>query len=252
MIGGQDRGAWYHRWLAIHIQNWSLGSFEGFDGEADVEIDAVNLMTVHQAKGLEWPAVFVPCVSEKRFPSSKTGTAGPSLVPTQRFSRERYEGSINDERRLFYVALTRARDWLSVSTHHAVTKQRSHPSPFLVELTDGQLPDLEALPMPPEMESADEVAASTLKITFSDLAQLSDVRPRVSLANLAWLPATDSPRTGVWESRSPYIREVAEQTCRRGRPPTSPRSGGSSMSTSCCQLRASPHIVRCANPHNDS
>jgi DNA helicase-2/ATP-dependent DNA helicase PcrA len=223
VIGGQDRGSWYHLWLAIHIQNWSLGSFEGFDGEADVEIDAVNLMTIHQAKGLEWPAVFVPCVSEKRFPSSKTGTAGHWLVPTQRFSRQRYEGSINDERRLFYVSLTRARDWLSVSTHHAVTKQRSHPSPFLVELTDGQLPDLEALPMPPEMESADEDVASTLKVTFSDLARFQTCGLAYRLRTSLGFQPPIAPELGYGKAVHHILREVAEQTRRRGRPPTPPQ-----------------------------
>jgi len=57
----------------------------------------VTLSSVHQAKGLEWPAVFVLSVAEEQFPHSR------SLDE---------EGGLEEERRLFYVATTRARDEL--------------------------------------------------------------------------------------------------------------------------------------------
>jgi hypothetical protein len=51
--------------------------------------------------------------------------AAPRLAgPRQLFSPERYEGSDADERRLFYVAMTRARDWLSLSRHERIAKNR--------------------------------------------------------------------------------------------------------------------------------
>ena len=59
--------------------------------------DRLHLSTVHQAKGLEWPVVFVIWVVEGMFPSSRTlGEAGDDA----------------EERRLFYVAVTRAKDEL--------------------------------------------------------------------------------------------------------------------------------------------
>jgi DNA helicase II / ATP-dependent DNA helicase PcrA len=134
-VGGQDRGVWYYRNLALHIINYAQGAYEGFDGEADFELDAVDLTTVHRAKGLEWPAVFVPSVTAKRFPSSRTGETQDWLVPRDRFNAARYEGSDGDERRLFYVAMTRARDWLSTSHHEKITKQRVGPSPYHGELS---------------------------------------------------------------------------------------------------------------------
>jgi hypothetical protein len=72
-VGGQDRGDWYYRNLAIHIVNYAQGAYEGFDGEPDFELDAVDLTTVHRAKGLEWPAVFVPSMTANRFPTTRTG-----------------------------------------------------------------------------------------------------------------------------------------------------------------------------------
>ena len=58
--------------------------------------DRVTLSTVHQAKGMEWPVVFVPWLSEGMFPSQKAAE----------------EGRNDEERRLFYVAVTRAKDQL--------------------------------------------------------------------------------------------------------------------------------------------
>ena len=124
-LGGQDRGLWYYRNLAIHIINYAQGAYEGFDGEADFVLNAVDLTTVHRAKGLEWPAVFVPSVTASRFPNTRAGETSSWLVPRDQFDAARYEGSDGDERRLFYVALTRARDWLSVSRHDRVTSRRT-------------------------------------------------------------------------------------------------------------------------------
>ena len=135
-VGGQDRGIWYYRNLGLHIINYAQGAYEGFDGEADFELDAVDLTTVHRAKGLEWPAVFVPSVTARRFPSRRTGEAQEWLVPRGRFHAARYEGSDGDERRLFYVAITRARDWVSISRHERITKQRVGPSPYHSELAE--------------------------------------------------------------------------------------------------------------------
>ena len=120
VIGGQDRGEWYFRWLAIFVQNYAHGAYEDFDGEDDVAIDAVQIGTIHQAKGLEWPIVFVPSVIAGRFPSKYTGQARATwYVPTTLFNQARYNGSVEDERRLLYVALTRARDQLLVSSFGA-------------------------------------------------------------------------------------------------------------------------------------
>ncbi len=61
--------------------------------------DAVRLSTVHQAKGLEWPVVIILWACEGMFPSSKSIEA---------------DGDDSEERRLFYVAVTRAKDDLIV------------------------------------------------------------------------------------------------------------------------------------------
>jgi superfamily I DNA/RNA helicase/RecB family exonuclease len=75
--------------------------------------DAVALLTVHQAKGLEWEAVFVAGLVEGRFPA--LSRSQHALFDREDFSRrslgeaERARRALEEERRLFYVALTRAR-----------------------------------------------------------------------------------------------------------------------------------------------
>lgn len=93
-------------------------------GAEETETEAVNLSSVHQAKGLEWKAVFVIWMSDGMFPSAR------SLESDE---------AIEEERRLFYVAVTRAKDelyltypLLRLNTGYGEMYQR--PSRFLNEV----------------------------------------------------------------------------------------------------------------------
>lgn len=219
VIGGSDRGDRYYFWLAVHIQNWAQGEFEGFEGEDDFTLDAVDLTTVHKAKGLEWPVVFVPCVSAKRFPSIKTGRKQTWFVPESTFDRTRYEGTENDERRLFYVAVTRARDWLSVSTHDTPKKQAVAPSNFLLKFCGGELGYLDELPLPPPIEhkkSEEEILA----ITFSELANYKSCALAYRLRHLLGFQPSLAPELGYGKAVHHIMRSVAEFTRRHRKAPT--------------------------------
>ena len=82
-------------------------------------------MTAHIAKGLEFPIVFVAGLSEKIFPS------GRSL-------EERREKALEEERRLCYVAMTRAKSrlYMTESEGAGVKGQMKTPSRFLFEIDD--------------------------------------------------------------------------------------------------------------------
>ncbi len=216
-VGGQDRGLWYYRYLAIHIINYAQGAFEGFDGEPDFALDAVDLTTVHRAKGLEWPVVFVPSLTANRFPSSKTGQRQDWLVPRTAFHADRYEGADADERRLFYVAATRARDWLSLSRHGSVTKQAVGPSRYWTELSDLEVdPARIRLPrIEPSTGGADE----TLPLTFSELAAFLECGMAYRLRNLLGFQPRLAPELGYGKAVHHLMRAVAEQTKATGRIP---------------------------------
>jgi len=88
-----------------------LGGGELSEGEG------VNLLTVHASKGLEFPEVYVVDLVDGRFPNRKMMS------------------SIEEERRLFYVAVTRAKDrlYLSLAKYDKVKKVEYTPSQFLYE-----------------------------------------------------------------------------------------------------------------------
>jgi len=89
---------------------------------------AVKLMTVHASKGLEFPYVFVTGLEQDLFPHKRMG-AGPQ-------SKEDSE----EERRLFYVAITRAKKklYLSYASVRTIFGQRqvNAPSEFLSDIDD--------------------------------------------------------------------------------------------------------------------
>lgn len=80
-------------WWLIHGQG---------AGEHDPEADAVTLSTIHLAKGLEWPTVFVPGLVERVFPTA----------PSCNAEIAGNEAAMDEERRCFFVASTRAKDCL--------------------------------------------------------------------------------------------------------------------------------------------
>ena len=92
----------------------TLGAREMSEGEG------VNLLSIHASKGLEFAQVFVVDLAQNRFPNLKLMASG---------------GSLEEERRLFYVAVTRARDELilSYAKYDKIRKIEYKPSQFLIE-----------------------------------------------------------------------------------------------------------------------
>ena len=94
---------------------WLEYQAPGYYAESDADVgyatpDAVTLTTVHQAKGMQWPAVFLPCLRENRFPAKRQGGLGLfHVIPEIAIAdADRYRGTVDDETRLFYVAVTGA------------------------------------------------------------------------------------------------------------------------------------------------
>jgi len=217
-VGGEDRGTWYYRNLGLHIINYAQGAYEGFDGEVDFVLDAVDLTTVHRAKGLEWPAVFVPSVTANRFPTTRTGETQAWLVPRDYFDAARYEGSDADERRLFYVAMTRARDWLSVSRHSRVNTRTVAASPYYRELAHLEVkPEDIALPA---IEIDDSDSDDPISITYSELAAFIECGYAFRLRDLIGFQPRLAPELGYGKAVHHVMRAVAEVTKASGRVPT--------------------------------
>ena len=122
--------------------------------------NAVSLMTIHGAKGLEFPVVFIPAVCENIFPHNRSSIwlKKPELIPYElradasslpggfKTETKEYESYVQrckdyaelEERRLMYVALTRAENELYVSGHWwgPTQKKVRGPSKYLMQLKE--------------------------------------------------------------------------------------------------------------------
>ncbi|MGW2365113.1 ATP-dependent helicase [Streptomyces sp. NPDC001667] len=102
-----------------------------------VRPDAVRLMTAHRSKGLEWRLVVVAGVQEGLWPDLRRRG---SLLEADRIGRDGLAEPLSpgallaEERRLFYVAATRARERLVVTAVKAAAEDGDQPSRFLAEL----------------------------------------------------------------------------------------------------------------------
>ena len=137
MLGGNERD-WARdtEGLFGYITGHANGTYNEQIGEDLRGINAVQLTTIHQAKGLEWPIVFMPALMSNRFPSKNTGKQKKVMIGRDLFDAERYEGSIEDERRLFYVAATRSKDVLVFSSFMGAKKDVFESS-FVSDLPQG-------------------------------------------------------------------------------------------------------------------
>ncbi|HEV2195537.1 MAG TPA: ATP-dependent DNA helicase [Candidatus Acidoferrum sp.] len=84
--------------------------------EDEAPADAVKLMTVHGAKGLEFPHVFLLRVNSKKFPASERPRVFEFPARLMKEGEPAEQFHIQEERRLFYVALTRAQERLALTT----------------------------------------------------------------------------------------------------------------------------------------
>ncbi|MEL7567831.1 MAG: UvrD-helicase domain-containing protein [Dehalobacterium sp.] len=107
-----------YRDMGSFAQNLMLGRESDVvrSGSKVYDADAVSLMTMHGAKGLEFPIVFICGVNDGKIP----------------LRSNRLDSDIDEERRLFYVGMTRARDELILLTSHT-------PSPFITDIPEEQL-----------------------------------------------------------------------------------------------------------------
>lgn len=105
-------------------------------------IDAVRVMTIWKAKGLEFPAVFVPT-----FVSRKPPRGQDTFLDDGAYDSERYAGGEEDERRAYYTAVTRSQKYLfltgarkrTIAVNGSVSKRPIRPHGFLKEIECGRM-----------------------------------------------------------------------------------------------------------------
>ncbi|XCM84106.1 ATP-dependent DNA helicase [Kitasatospora sp. HUAS MG31] len=184
-----------------------LAELEAQDIAADtltvrpVRPDAVRLMTAHRSKGLEWRVVVVAGVQEGLWPDLRRRG---SLLEADRIGRDGLAEPLSpaallaEERRLFYVAATRARERLVVTAVKAPAEDGDEPSRFLRELYREELDP-----------RTGRVRSRTPQVVVEDVAS----RPRRPLS----VPALVAELRAVTvdPARSPQLRRAAAERLAR-------------------------------------
>ena len=162
--------------------------------EDDAPGDAVRLMTVHASKGLEFPHVFLLRVNPRAFPATERSRVFE--FPEKLMKEELPEGDfhIQEERRLFYVALTRAMDRLTVTT---VADKKGKMSTFIEDmLMDPAVKKKDIVQMAPKIlaqESTDVLNERSAAMREVSLFPASATPPKIFSRVAAWGEAFHPP-----------------------------------------------------------
>ena len=154
--------------LVLFLSNWGMRYVdEGSVGEL-AALNSVKIMTVHAAKGLEWPVVFLPRISSRVFPSSMRTRPPETFLPAGSYNATGYVGGDDGERRLWYVALTRCSKYLHISS---LDRRGTRPTPYFRQIAhDCVLPPGSTPPSRPAVEATPPAHSNVLQTTYSDLA----------------------------------------------------------------------------------
>lgn len=119
------------RALCVFLGGWAASQVDEGGLEEAGSLNAVQIMTVHAAKGLEWPVVFIPRVASSNFPSSYRNRGPSTFLSDNLFNPSDYAAGDEGERRLWYVALTRCRRFLNISSPD---RTRKRPTAYFNEI----------------------------------------------------------------------------------------------------------------------
>jgi len=167
--------------LESYMRHLDLVLLSGEDEEpprAESGVEAISVMTIHQAKGLQFDAVFVPALVEGRLPQSGRSPRfelPPAVLEPLVRGRE---DVIAEERRLLYVAMTRARRHLYLTrAAHYEGGRRWRESRFLDEVRSARRAirerEIAASAAPPPVETA-SAHEGEVELSFSAIAAYRD------------------------------------------------------------------------------
>jgi DNA helicase-2/ATP-dependent DNA helicase PcrA len=123
--------------VSRHLQTLIEAGDDPATADVDPDANAVAVLTVHKAKGLEFPVVFMVGLVAGRFPLAERGDPLPLPVELVRETLPAGDFATQEERRLFYVGMTRARDELVLTYAADYGGARARRvSPFVLEALD--------------------------------------------------------------------------------------------------------------------
>lgn len=170
-------------WLALSVE---LGESPL---AADVdwgEVNAVNILTVHSAKGLEFPVVFLANLSAQRFPTIERREQLPipeelikEVLPTGDYHQQ-------EERRLFYVGMTRAKErlFLTAADYYGEGKREKKLSPFIFEALGKDFKDVKI-----QKQKHEQLSFLDYKLQKSDNLEIKTEKPKIDYLSYSQIEA---------------------------------------------------------------
>ncbi|MEI9986990.1 MAG: ATP-dependent DNA helicase, partial [Aliidongia sp.] len=203
--------------LCLFLGNWAASNADEGGLDEVVRLNSVQIMTIHAAKGLEWPVVFLPRVSSANFPSNRRNQGPETFLPSRIFDPTEYAGGDDGERRLWYVALTRSAKFLNVSS---LDRSRKRPTEYFKEIhhdivrRDGTDPTLRerGKPLPPD-------DADMLPTTFTDLTYFQRCPYEYQLRSLMGFGPGVGEQYGYGQQLHNILAEIHDRA-REGNTPT--------------------------------
>ena len=152
--------------------------------EDDAPGDAVQLTTVHGAKGLEFQHVFLLRVNSNAFPARERSPLFEFPVRLMKEELPQGDFHIQEERRLFYVALTRAEDRLTITT---VTEKRNKVPVFIEDLVmEPAVKRRDLLELAPKVKKQEHAGGSDNKLASAELFPSSEELPKIFSRVATW------------------------------------------------------------------
>lgn len=153
--------------LCIFLGGWAADQVDEGGLDEVSAPNAVQILTVHAAKGLEWPVVFLPRISSSIFPSSMRSRGPETFLIPELFDSKEYASGDEGERRLWYVAITRCRKFLNISSQD---RPRKKPTDFFKEIKHDYVQRTGIIPDRPKGEPTPPANIELLPTTYSDLS----------------------------------------------------------------------------------
>jgi DNA helicase-2/ATP-dependent DNA helicase PcrA len=174
--------------------------------------NAVQIMTVFQSKGLEFPVVFVPGLNKNYLPIKKPGGKQIWHYINREWikDQERYEGGTEDERRLFYVAITRSQKYLFISRSKE-NQLYQKESEFAKEVSNSEYlisdknPNYLAIP---NLAPSPKLERGAIQLNFSVLKAFFDCPYKFKLISLYGFCLPITERMGYGNSIHNVLMEV--------------------------------------------
>ena len=188
------------------------------------ENNAVNILTVHSSKGLEFPVVFLVNLVNERFPSRERHEQIP--IPDELIKEVLPKGDyhIQEERRLFYVGMTRAKEklYFTASDYYADAKRAKKISPFVIEAL-GKSVDFSLLEKKNGLidsfnvskKEISNIGSNNLKIDYLSVSQIEtfkDCPLHYKLKYIYKLPTTTSASISFGVSIHNTLKEFIDPT----------------------------------------